>query len=278
MPFIPPKLTHADIIAAATKINIPVAALKAVVAVEARGQGFKGDRPIILFERHVFYRNLPSQKRNEAVAKGLATKRWKRGYLKTQSARYRRLSKASDIDEDAALKACSWGLGQVLGENWKFCGFSSISEFVEYQFESEANQLDTMCRYIVAAKLDDDLRALDWAGFALGYNGRGYKKNNYHKKLARAYKKAGGVGEINGTRAQYSLRHGARGSHVKSLQKQLKILGFNIKPDGIFGGNTRLCVRSFQKHRGLTVDGLVGNKTKEAIKQAIASNKIKYGD
>ncbi|NRA88918.1 MAG: DUF3380 domain-containing protein [Rhizobiales bacterium] len=270
MTFQPQKLTHADINAAADKINVPVAALKAVIAVECRGSGFKGDRPIILFERHVFYRNLSSRNRDVAVMKGLATKRWKRGYLKTQSARYGRLNKAIKIDNDAALKACSWGLGQVLGENWRFCNFSNISEFVEYQFESEANQLDTMCRYIVAAKLDDDLRAFDWAGFALGYNGRGYEKNKYHKKLARAYKKAGGTGKINGTRAQYSLRHGARGARVKALQKQLKAIGFNIKIDGVFGSNTRLCVRSFQEHRGLKVDGLVGKKTKDAIELALS--------
>ena len=200
----------------------------------------------------------------------MATKRWKRGYLKTQSARYKRLNKAIKIDNDAALKACSWGLGQVLGENWKFCGFSSISEFVEYQFESEANQLDTMCRYIVAAKLDDDLRALDWAGFALGYNGRGYKTNRYHTKLAAAYRKAGGNGKLSRTRAVYPLRRGARGERVKILQKQLKRLDYNIVIDGIFGNDTRLCIISFQKKHGLVTDGLVGGKTKAAIKVALA--------
>ena len=198
MSTLPVKLTENDIVAAAAKINVPVAALKAVIAVECRGRGFAGARPIILFERHVFYRNLPKRLIAQAVKAGLATRKWKRGYLKRQAARYKRLKLAMNIDKPAALMACSYGLGQVLGENWKFCGFKSVLEFVEYQFKSEAAQLDTMCRYIVAAKLVDDMQALDWAGFALGYNGRGYKKHSYHKRLAAAFKKAGGIGKTSG--------------------------------------------------------------------------------
>lgn len=32
------------------------------------------------------------------------------------------------------------------------------------------------------------LRTKDWAAFALGYNGKDYKINHYHTKLAAAYK------------------------------------------------------------------------------------------
>jgi hypothetical protein len=33
------------------------------------------------------------------------------------------------------------------------------------------------------------LENLDWAKFARGYNGAGYKQNKYDEKLAAAYKK-----------------------------------------------------------------------------------------
>lgn len=267
---LPLKLTDEDIRAAALKINVPMAALKAVIAVECRGNGFKGDRPIILFERHVFYRNIKNKHvRASAVKDGLATAKWKRGYLVTQNQRYKRLAKATGYDKDAALMACSYGLGQVLGENWEFCGFSNIAEFVSYQFESEAAQLDTMCRYIVAAKIDDDLRALDWDAFALGYNGRGYKKNSYGKKLAAAYRKAGGVGKLSSARSQYVLRKGARGKQVRAVQNDLMLLGYQIKVDSIFGKQTYRAVVLFQRNHGLIIDGFVGAKTKEAIKLAL---------
>lgn len=37
--------------------------------------------------------------------------------------------------------------------------------------------------------LVDELQRHDWAGFARGYNGAGYKRNNYDEKLRQAYNK-----------------------------------------------------------------------------------------
>src|SRR5260370_5919444 len=52
-------LSDADLIAAAETLNVPVAAIRAVNEIESRGQGFLPDgRPVILFERHVFYKRL----------------------------------------------------------------------------------------------------------------------------------------------------------------------------------------------------------------------------
>jgi hypothetical protein len=53
--------------------------------------------------------------------------------------------------------------------------------------ESEANQLEGMINFIKSAKLDDELRAKNWAGFARGYNGSGYRANQYDTRLAKAY-------------------------------------------------------------------------------------------
>ena len=38
-------------------------------------------------------------------------------------------------------------------------------------------------------KLIDALKNKDWSAFAYGYNGKGYRANNYHGKLAAAFKK-----------------------------------------------------------------------------------------
>ncbi|WP_269780298.1 N-acetylmuramidase domain-containing protein [Methylobacterium sp. Leaf118] len=46
-----------------------------------------------------------------------------------------------------------------------------------------------MMRFIVDKRLDDELRAHNWAGFARGYNGSAYAQHGYHTKLAAAYAK-----------------------------------------------------------------------------------------
>ncbi|WP_316856208.1 peptidoglycan-binding protein, partial [Ralstonia mannitolilytica] len=52
-------LTDADLQAAAEKLNVPLAAIRAVNEVESKGNGFLADgRPVILFERHVMYDQL----------------------------------------------------------------------------------------------------------------------------------------------------------------------------------------------------------------------------
>jgi hypothetical protein len=46
-----------------------------------------------------------------------------------------------------------------------------------------------MVEFIKSEHLDDDLRRHSWASFARGYNGPGYRKNQYDTKLAAAFAK-----------------------------------------------------------------------------------------
>ncbi|SQC65566.1 putative peptidoglycan binding domain-containing protein [Pseudomonas aeruginosa] len=53
-------LQNADLVAAATRLGLPLATIYAVNQVESNGQGFLGNgKPAILFERHIMYRRLP---------------------------------------------------------------------------------------------------------------------------------------------------------------------------------------------------------------------------
>ena len=45
--------------------------------------------------------------------------------------------------------------------------------------ESEDGHMRAMCGFIASAKLDKQLRARDWAGFAFRYNGTDFQKNKY---------------------------------------------------------------------------------------------------
>ena len=58
------------------------------------------------------------------------------------------------------------------------------------------------------------------------------------------------------------MRKGAQGNITKLLQEKLVKLGYNTNGvDGIFGSGTYSAVREFQKTRGLSADGIVGQNT-----------------
>ncbi|WP_411333228.1 L,D-transpeptidase family protein [Metabacillus indicus] len=63
-----------------------------------------------------------------------------------------------------------------------------------------------------------------------------------------------------------NLKKGSRGSEVKHLQQLLTSKGFDTRGiDGIFGSNTDKAVRSFQKSKKLSADGIVGPATRKAL-------------
>lgn len=61
-------------------------------------------------------------------------------------------------------------------------------------------------------------------------------------------------------------RSGSSGEEVRRIQTKLKNWGYYTGAvDGIYGWQTESAVRSFQKKNGLTVDGVAGEKTLEAM-------------
>ena len=184
------RLADTDLPRLGSLIGVGEDELHAFLEVETTGSGFDElKRPKILFEYHVFYRNLPASARELAIEKKLATK--SQGMLPygKSSEQYPRLMQALVINETAALKACSWGIGQVLGENCVAAGFQTVQEMVSALVESEAAQLLASINLIKSNHLDDELRSHNWTAFARGYNGAGYAKFTYDTKLSAAYAK-----------------------------------------------------------------------------------------
>lgn len=68
------------------------------------------------------------------------------------------------------------------------------------------------------------------------------------------------------------LKNGSRGDEVKALQEKLVRLGFDLKPDGIFGPGTEKTVRELQRLFGYTVDGLVGEGTTKLVDAQLGYN------
>lgn len=63
-----------------------------------------------------------------------------------------------------------------------------------------------------------------------------------------------------------TLRRGANGELVKQLQRVLNfVLDENLTVDGVFGAKTEEAVKAFQRKAGLTVDGVVGPQTWAAL-------------
>lgn len=262
------KLAREDFARAAHMMGCDEAAVRAVVAVEARGSGWDSrNRPVILYEPHVAWRCSSGSNRAELERQGLAYRSWRPGaYPASSDGRYQQLERAMAVDETAALKACSWGLGQVLGENHVAAGFADVRQMVEACLVSEGRQLDCMVAFIISNRLDKALRSLDWAGFARGYNGPGYLKNDYHTKLAREYRKALGGERVDVDPLRDGmLSEGDKGEPVKALQMALRAAGFRIGADGDFGPVTRQAVTEFQERSRLTPDGKVGPKTGAAL-------------
>jgi len=182
------RLEDIDLPMVGREIGVGEDEVHAILDVESAGTGFdaKG-RPKMLFEPHIFWRELgPGPKRDTAVAQGLAYPKWKRDYPNDS---YPRLIKAMAIDENAALRSASWGLGQIMGFNCVATGYPNAEAMVTHFLDDEDRHLTAMIRFIKANGLDDELRRHDWAGFARGYNGSGFAKNGYDRKLAAAFAK-----------------------------------------------------------------------------------------
>jgi hypothetical protein len=179
------QLSDADYQRAADLLGVEVAAIKAVVKVEAAGHGFLADgRPKILFERHWFWKLTPL---SVSKTRPDLSNSKPGGYL-GGAREWDRLNDAIRFDKLPALQSASWGLGQVMGFNYKVAGYDDVESFVKSMHYSEGKQLDAMMTFIKNhLAMVSALRSHDWATFAKWYNGTAYRRNQYDTKLAQAF-------------------------------------------------------------------------------------------
>lgn len=247
---------------AAERLSVEAAVLKAVVQVESGGKVFDlvGDRqmPLIRWEGHYFYRLIALELRPKAVRLGLASPR--AGEVKNpqgQAARYNLLERAKQLDNDAAIASCSWGVGQVMGAHWQWLGFDSAQHLADVAVSGIEGQLDLMIRFMGKANCIDELQRRDFYGFARIYNGPG-QVDVYGKLINSAFIRFSGEKPAN---RQSYLSIGSKGSEVSELQEKLRKLGYYLHVDGDFGTATRQALRAFQTDQGLQVDGVLTPQT-----------------
>lgn len=195
-------MKESDLQLAAKRLGVPLAAIKAVNAVESAGAGFLPDgRPVILFERHVMHERLREVLPDgvEALSKSYpALINVKRGGYSGGSAEWLRMQNAGLVSghDDVAFESASWGAFQIMGYHWQALGYASVTEFVEAMKASEGRQLEAFVRFIEAdPALLKALKGRKWADFARRYNGQAYRENLYDVKLARAFERFSGEPE-----------------------------------------------------------------------------------
>lgn len=173
------------------KYDIDYCLLYAVTQVESNGYGFTKDgNPKVLFEGHVFYRELSKDgydARSVAIEfPTLCYQYWTKKHYTTYSGEWERLQRAIALNEKAAKRSASYGLFQVLGINYKDCQYNTIDDMYGAAF-STLGQVDMGIRFMISNNLIELLAQKNWAKFARRYNGAAYAKNKYDKRLAEAY-------------------------------------------------------------------------------------------
>jgi hypothetical protein len=223
-----------------------------VLAVETSGCGYLPDRrPQILYERHIFHRLTQGQYDDGDISDPSPG-----GYGARGAHQYDRLNQAIAENRDAALQSASWGIGQIMGENFAAAGFTGVEDMVAAMSRSEDQQLAAMGNFLVSTKLRASLQAHDWTTFARGYNGPNYAINRYDVRLNAEYQKysSGVLPDLN----------------VRAAQLYLTYLGFVPGGvDGIAGQHTLAALAQFQTQAGLATTGTIDANTVAQLQAAL---------
>lgn len=178
-------LTNEDFKRVAEELGVEVAAIKAVVKIEAgpKLEGFWAPGvPVVNYAKSLFDKyNGKTKGRKLKDAKvpsgltGYALKEWTS------------LTNARKINADAADLGTYWGMFQIGGFNYKLCGCESVEEMVAKVCESEFSQLEMFAVFIRNSGMLESLKKKDWTTFARKYNGPSYAKRGYHTRMAKEY-------------------------------------------------------------------------------------------
>jgi hypothetical protein len=245
-----------DLARAADRLGCDLAALRAVLEVEAAGRWFLGDGTVPRrFEPHA----LPPADRAALGWSG----GWRESLALASGQRAALFARAYAANAEAAAGATSWGAPQVMGYHAPALGMVSAVAMAQAMADGAGAQLAAFVAYVEWAGAAPALRARDWLAFARIYNGSG-QAATYAGRIAAAWHAAtleaatiaGGGG-----RSAEVLREGARGASVRQAQAALF-----IPVDGKFGPDTAAAVAAFQSRAGLPVDAVIGARTWRALR------------
>lgn len=178
------RLTDAEIQAAAQRLGVEVAVLKAVIKVESAGPGFSDGKPLLSFEPYWF--SQATAGRFDASNPGVSQAS-NRAYLGgNQASRWTKLTEAYGLDKEAALGAASWGAfpncrGAITPTPATPTYMRSWMTLRNRKRANSPRSKPTSRKGLV-----DELQRRDWDTFARAYEGEN-GAGQYSSALARAY-------------------------------------------------------------------------------------------
>lgn len=233
--------------------------LKAVAAIESAGENFwnvNGKKvPPIRPEAHWFGR-LTNYQFNDTHPH-ISSRSWDPSLAATtREEAWKQYEEMKSLDPKAAAEATSWGPFQIMGFHWRRMGYPSVEAFIDdMDGPDDDGQMNTFVEFVKRdLSLLRAIRSGDWDTWEKAYNGGGYG-GAYAAKIRAWLRNYGRE-----AKAPRILKLGDSGEDVRSVQ-----LALGVDADGQFGPKTKAAVEAFQHDRGLTVDGIVGRFTKEAL-------------
>lgn len=104
-----------------------------------------------------------------------------------QVAAWKTLGEATALDRDAVQQACSWGMFQVMGFNFKECGYPTVDAFVDAMKQGESAQLSAFVNFCKNKKgMCDAMKNKEFVEIARLYNGKDF--GDYDTRIQKAYK------------------------------------------------------------------------------------------
>lgn len=171
----------------ATRNNIELAKLQAIIEVESRGNAIYEDgHPVVRFECIKF--NLRKSGSERVPCDTSSNKYGSRADTGREA-----FDRAITKNREEALLVTSYGFAQIMGFNYREAGHSSVEDFYAAMFD-EDEQIKSFLTFLSNHKggiIIDELKKdnTDWRIVAENYNGPDYESNNYHVKLADEYGK-----------------------------------------------------------------------------------------
>jgi hypothetical protein len=197
---------------ASQTLNVSINVIKSFAKIESGTYGaflpYEPYEPVILYERHIFHRltkgkydkefveirDSEDKNNNHPIRYSLSS--FSTGGYGPVSVQHAKLAAACKLDRTSALMSCSWGLFQLMGENYLLCGHLTLQSFINAMYNSVDDHLAAFCQFVLNNKkrvegklLIEALRSTppDYEVASLIYNGPKAIKNGYHIKFRKAY-------------------------------------------------------------------------------------------
>lgn len=173
------KITGGQIESLAEEFDLDVALVKTFLIVESSGSGFDPATGKIKIQFEPAY--FEHYTRTKILNK-----------VDVQSKEWEAFNAAYKIDPESALLSTSWGLGQIMGAEFKKAGYETVDRMVAEFKLSEFYQVKGTLNFIKNKPgLYDALKLNDWQKVAYLYNGSHYDRADppYDQRLKTTYSK-----------------------------------------------------------------------------------------